>query len=591
MILHMTTDIGTLYSWRQTCRYLNQAANRELYERYIIDEAMLRHNLEFSPLHTFLNPENSSNPKAPLVKTLRLDWRFGDKGRFSHPPIFSDHLVQALEMAVPAMSSLECIDHSGTIYQESLEPLLVAKSLQVLGLRTGEFRDRCVTWWNSRRGRALIAKPADELKLNLSVLQKLARLRYLAIENLLPGEGRGLGLALKELHHLRDLEVMAAELKHAYYTVNPHKRGFSPIDELLQEVFPEDTESGFQNTEELSGFPRTLKALHIMDRYSKATALDCYFFKFRAKSPIGLESLVINMDCVHRAKHLSLADVLRAFLSPTVTFLGLPMYDNLDCHPEVHDTARTRAQEVSLLLEVLLPYRETIEEWGFPTASAYQSFNKHPAELDVLWAGPPSYRQISMPKYRSERCLPGPCHLLTVSLFDDFLFPDGRPSSWGRDVRHMSASYFNLSEMMVEDDITSCDASFDALRVLALAPGAPKVERPSDFEYRIARGILTSRLPSLRVLVVGSYTFWFQMPEDRASDEGWAVWNLDDAVDDEEQWAVMRRELDPADWRFFSPAHGSECRHGEWCIAVKRVEEGDRWNGEATTRGLNSKRR
>ncbi|MCJ1390970.1 hypothetical protein MMC18_003831 [Xylographa bjoerkii] len=71
------------------------------------------------------------------------------------------------------------------------------------------------------------------------------------------------------------------------------------------------------------------------------------------------------------------------------------------------------------------------------------------------------------------------------------------------------------------------------------------------------------------------------MPEDRASEVCWKVWTLEDAIADETQRAIMKRDLDPADWSFFSPAHGSRGQSMARDITVKRVEEGDGWKAEA----------
>ncbi|MCJ1390969.1 hypothetical protein MMC18_003830 [Xylographa bjoerkii] len=262
------------------------------------------------------------------------------------------------------------------------------------------------------------------------------------------------------------------------------------MDELLLAVFPEEGSWALRhNKAQPSGFPKTLKTLTLIDKYSTATALSSYFFEFRVKAPMGLEKLLLHINCIHSAKDLALAFVLDALLSPTISYLQVPLYENLDAHPEVDGPARTRAQETALLLKVLLPYRDTIKEWIFPTWAAYRSFNQHPAELDALWAGPPCYRQIWIDNLEGANRGHVQDHYLTAYLFDDttsgeindigsgVIQPRHRqPSSWGRDVRHILAPYLNLRTLWVDNNIMPYDTSFDALRVLVLAPGAPKVE-------------------------------------------------------------------------------------------------------------------
>ncbi|MCJ1390968.1 hypothetical protein MMC18_003829 [Xylographa bjoerkii] len=165
--------------WRQTCRLLNRAVNSKIYEMYTIDEIMLIQEPESSDLRTFLDPANASQPKAPYVKILSLDWRLGYKRNTGDAYVFDDNL--------------------GVIYQESLEQLQQAKSLQSLILRAGNFLEQCAMWNNDLGDRVAMAKPSSDLKLNMRVLDKLSGLQFLSIGNLLPGEGNGLGLALKEL--------------------------------------------------------------------------------------------------------------------------------------------------------------------------------------------------------------------------------------------------------------------------------------------------------------------------------------------------------------------------------------------------------
>ncbi|MCJ1402087.1 hypothetical protein MMC11_005306 [Xylographa trunciseda] len=277
------------------------------------------------------------------------------------------------------MPSLMSVEHKGIIYQEPVERLQEAKSLHRLVLRSGKFLEECVMWDNDLEELGQVKGFSSDLKLNLKVLEKLSRLRVLTIDSLLPGE-----------------------------------------DDLLLAVFPEEASLALKDNEpQPSGFPKTLKALSIIDKYSAATALDPYFFEFRVKSLIGVTTLEIHLNCIHNAKHLSLAYVLQAFLSPTIDYLEVPLYEDLDAHPEVDGTDRTRAQEVAFLLKSLLPYRETIKEWVFPTWSAYRSFNDHPAELDALWAGSPSYRQICLGDLEGADRGRVQDRYLTASLFDD----------------------------------------------------------------------------------------------------------------------------------------------------------------------------
>ena len=556
---------------------------------------------ETSSLVTFLNPLDGFQSKAPYVKTLCLDWALRYQREPDDSYVFDEDLVQASEIAIPAMPALKSIEHSGIIYQESLQQLLKAKVLQFLYLRLGNSLEECATWNDAPGEQVAVAKPSSALKLNLSILGNLAGLRCLTIEKLLPGEGHGLGLALKELHHLENFKVVAARLTHFYYIDNPGERGFSPVDGLLLTVFPDNNSWALSGEPPLpSGFPKTLKNLSIIDRHSTATALTSDFFQFRVKSFMDVEKLRIHMSCIHSATILSMAEVLDAFLSPSVQYVQIPLYENLDAHPEIlprDSTARTRAQEAALLLRVLLPYRDTIIQWVFATWSAHQSFNKHPAELDALWEGLACYRQICLGRLEGADRGPVTSRDLTAHLFDNTISaaihnsnagifqPRHRhrhPSSWGRDVRHMIAPFLDLSTLFVDSDLRPRDTSFDALRVLILNPGPSRTNAEYMRYYTervLAVDISLARLPSLRVVVVGAYTFWFEMPEDRTARYGWKVWALDDAVADTTQWAIMKRELHAVDWKFFSPVHGSGIYSVACDILVKRVEEDDGWRG------------
>ncbi|MCJ1291037.1 hypothetical protein MMC34_002579 [Xylographa carneopallida] len=266
IIIRDTSDVQTLRQWRQTCQFVKRVVNVQLYEKYTISEIMLIQNNETSDLTTFVNPRMSFQPKAIFVKCLYLDWGLGYQREPGDNYVFDEDLVYALEMAIPAMPALTSIGHSGIIYQESLQQLMKAKSLQVLLLRDGKSLEECATWNDDLGERVLMARPSSNLKLDLSILSNLAGLRHLSIDNLLPGEGTGLGLAVKELHHLKNLKVMAARLKHFYYKESPAERGLTPLDDFFEAVFPDPYAWASRNTVLVSGFPKSLKNLSIIDR-------------------------------------------------------------------------------------------------------------------------------------------------------------------------------------------------------------------------------------------------------------------------------------------------------------------------------------
>ncbi|MCJ1291038.1 hypothetical protein MMC34_002580 [Xylographa carneopallida] len=233
-------------------------------------------------------------------------------------------------------------------------------------------------------------------------------------------------------------------------------------------------------------------------------------------------------------------------------------------------------------------------------------FQQAPGELDALWAGSASYREISLGKLKGADRGPVQDEFLTAHLFDDTVAPKndtrvhkvGRlreEGTWGPDVRHMIAPFLKLDTLVVDGQIGPADTSFDALTVLILTPRAARLpitdveEACRTHEYGIAVNMFLSRLPRLRVVVVGASTFWYQMPEDRTSTRGWFIRRLEDAIADPAQWAVMKRELHPADWRFFSPVHGNGIEKvGRW-IVVRRVEEGDAWRGVPLRERLNAR--
>ncbi|MCJ1431613.1 hypothetical protein MMC27_000968 [Xylographa pallens] len=238
-------------------------------------------------------------------------------------------------------------------------------------------------------------------------------------------------------------------------------------------------------------------------------------------------------------------------------------------------------QEAALLLRVFLPYRDTIAIWVLPTWSAYRSFSEHPAELDALWTGLACYRQICLGRVEGADRGPVKDRYLTAHLFDDTISPaihdrnagvfqprHRQPSSWGPDVRYMIAPFLDLSTLLVDEDIGPRDTSFNALKVLVLSPGASRTEAGYMRYYRerdLAIDISLARLPSLRIVVAGAYTFWFEMPEQRTSRNGWKVWALDDTVTDPAQWAIMKRSFMP--WTGNSSARLMDPGNTVWSVA------------------------
>ncbi|MCJ1282127.1 hypothetical protein MMC26_001450 [Xylographa opegraphella] len=629
MIIGKTSDKHTLRQWRRTCQFVSRVVNKRLYALYTINERTLNTEMQgMNDLLTFLDPPTFVQPKALYVKDLCLRWDFigfcsdrpDDDGRTV--TVLDETLVHALELAIPAMPALTEINHYGYIYQESLLPLTKAKSLLRLNLRSDTAWGNCMTWRYKANGeRVLRRKPYSDMKLNLSILGNFAGLRRLVINNLLPGEGHSLGLALKELHHLKTLIVTAVDRAYRYYKENPDQRGYSSIDDLLLAVFPEERPAAPGDTIQPSGFPKTLTYLSINDKNPlTATALDSDFFEFRAKSLVGLETLCIQLQCIYDAQHLSLASVLKALLSPSINYLEVELYENLDAIPKF-------IQQPVLVRKKRPRCSRFCSPIEIPSNDG-PSLHEAPIELDAIWDGHASYRQIGLGHWLSSVRNEVQGNYLTAHLFDDptsrqiddvekengiYQLSVRQPSSWGRDMRHIVAPILRLDKLLVDANIAPGDTSFDALRVLVLAPREPKMkaDRPRianrgryytpgysnrpryPTERDIAIEISHSRLPCLRVVVVGAYTFWFEMPEDRTSQEGWKVWAFDLAFADDTQRAVMNRELHSVDWNFFSRSYGARRWDMVSYIVMRRVGENDGWRRVAIAErdGLREERR
>ncbi|MCJ1282128.1 hypothetical protein MMC26_001451 [Xylographa opegraphella] len=564
-----------------------------MYRDLVITETTLDRPFATGDLRTFFRLSGPFQPDGSRVKNLWLKWQFsGDQGSYHT----SEQLVGILVMALPKFPMLKTIKHSGTIYQDSLECVSEAKSIQNLLLRIGDSSEHCFEWETDDRGPVLVEKSAALLVLDFSVLEKLLRLRSLTMQNLLLGEGAGLGEALRTLPKLEHLNVTAARKTHAYYMEDEEETrfGITPFDDILQTVYP-DGETG--------DLLPALKSLTLIDKYSGKIELNSSFFASQVKAFPILESLHFNVKCVYHAKYLSLAEVLRAWLTPSIKKLQVPIYEALDYRPDIHTWRRTRDQERAALIEVLAPFRDTIQQWIIPTWAAYRSFNQYPKELDILWEGEPSYRQICTgdAERASDR---GPVKdtYPTSYLFDETLVPETvdlatgvtngscrMASSWGRDVQHMLAPYIDLRSLIV-DTIHPNDSSFHDLRVLIISPDS--ISNPSKdeklesrLEYRIAQRISDSHLPCLRIVVVGAYKFWFEFPETDA-EEQCRVWDLQEATDDVHQRETMARCLSKEDWVFVTPPFGSEARSYKRNITTKKIEAGDNWTGDVSASDL-----
>ena len=314
------------------------------------------------------------------------------------------------------------------------------------------------------------------------------------------------------------------------------------------------------------------------------------FFATRVIPHPNLHGLMIRIACINRSEHISLASVLRAYLSQEITHLDISPHEALQA------CAHSAEAEAHTLVSILRPFRDSIEFWGFaafpsfyaqnsPAGAIFESlFDDVPCTRHVRIAGP----LMAGRKNRTYRWL-------SSYLFDRTPAPPdsrGLPhrawlpvmGSWGRGVRQVRIEAVNVPALIV-DRIQHAHSPLADLRVRVIAPlsaaqASLRLDHPYTKARKIAAGILVQRLPRLRVVVVEEDRFWLEFP-DLFGGGPRRVWDLSKAVGDARQAIDVARCLNRRDWRFLNGQDGLEGssmvirREGGTLRREVRTREGD----------------
>ena len=278
-IIDHTNDEFTLSSWSGTCWKLHTAVLCRRRSEFRVDPFLLNFPILTLPalgihLTNFRRPNNRYPRIDPLVRFLKLD--FGsilppDLNVIVYKRPAFEHMVDALGAHLPKWPSLRQLIHSGVLYQEFLEEIVMnvcrLKSLTMRNLRKdcgqprGHERSREAHIFN------ILSQPMSIHSLDFTSLGRLRGLRNLRISALLPGEGEGLGAALKHLFDLKVLNLVVAPADHPYFRKAGQAPGWSPFDDLFMAIYPDVLRSGHHafGGEPAYGFPSSLQVLELVD--------------------------------------------------------------------------------------------------------------------------------------------------------------------------------------------------------------------------------------------------------------------------------------------------------------------------------------
>ena len=169
-------------------------------------------------LHALLEPATQGLPPiASHVRVLTIDLRFHCTPNLYGEPYEDDFecledvtyedIDYSLSLLIPNLCSLRQLNLDGPLYQGQLERITQLQSIQIL-----KIRQNSTSWPLLRRGHGRFNGGSD-LCLRWDSLAKLTRLCHLEIGEVVPDEAASLGNALVQLDALRKLVVTASHNK------------------------------------------------------------------------------------------------------------------------------------------------------------------------------------------------------------------------------------------------------------------------------------------------------------------------------------------------------------------------------------------
>ncbi|MCJ1248673.1 hypothetical protein MMC30_005891 [Trapelia coarctata] len=564
-IIDQTDDRKTLGNWMRTCKALRQIVGLKIWSEVLFLCGFFKARLRSGSFIRLKAGYRVLPLEDDRVKTLYLS------GFYALPPrvdgemahmLVSEKVAQTINAGLRNLSLTKAIVQKGVLWQDFIDRIARESRLSTLKIRGGNFRPAKRTTVTVDFLQLQVCH-ASGLRLKFEGLAFVSTLRRLSISCLLPGEGHGLAGAVKRLSNLEVLRLQVATPDYPFYLGQEDVPEVSPLDEFLRRIYLCPTKTGHLGFGggPTYGFPLSLRELALVDRTSSTTKLTSSFFATNVIPHPNLESFMIRMDCIHKREQLSLSSVLAVFLSPKITHLHFSPHEALQTREHSPET------EARALVSTLYPFRNSIKFWGLP-AWGFFYYHRLPtgAILERLFDGVPCYRQVRLPSRRREQ------KLLSCYLFDRSPAPvEWRrlthhgmtliTGSWGRGVRHMRVEDVDVNGLIV-DHLPYAYSSLTDLKVLIVTPRPAHSDKqpqlhPRTTAYNIAAGILRQRLPGLRVVVVGEYRFWLELP-DLFSKGPWRVWGLMEALEDARQAIDVERCLERPDWRFLNGQEGVE---------------------------------
>ncbi|MCJ1390967.1 hypothetical protein MMC18_003828 [Xylographa bjoerkii] len=552
-LIKHTTDALMLVSWSRVDRLCRAVVDRRLNSQYFINEAVLRNftTIEDQVRHRQILQDISQlyRFEPRYYKSAFLSFRFGLDPFWGEDLLVSEDIESSLSKTLPRLTSLERITHLGVLYQEFLAQVVNVGKLKVLSLRKEDHLRLCASAKN-----ALDVRPNSDLALDFTVIEKLAGLRTLNIRELLPGEGHGLGIAIRKLYKLSELSVHVFSLGHPFHRLGNRTSRISPLDALIEAIYPCPTTFALCAPEygNASGFPISLQELAFVDNYS--TFLDARNANplFDVLLPYRPTVEYWSFDAWHYLSNRAYYRKLEQLWDMPIMYRQLRSEGSYDIR---HREIRPGQDYLRIyMFEKRLPKPRTA------TKTNAQSSNTQ--KDGTLYAADPNHqpavkantnRDTSKAKGRSIGCESG---------------------SWGPGFRHMHLEAVNIPYLVV-DNIRPVDGSLDALKILILSPKrdtSTLEPRPTLFilAQKIARAILRERLPSLRVVVIDKHKFWLH-PSVTQQNDGKRLWRFYEALRDSTVGPQVEQILTRDDWVFFAPSYGTMQEINVGSMIVRRA--------------------
>ncbi|MCJ1402088.1 hypothetical protein MMC11_005307 [Xylographa trunciseda] len=481
--------------------------------------------------------------------------------KYGDEEVASEDLLLCLNATLQHCSDLQTIEHTGTLYQELLDRIVCLSKLKHLQLRCMTSEVVC-----SIKGLTYLnpgwLRPTQDLRLDFAQIANLHGLRSLQVNELCSRESIGLGKAVKSLSCLEELHAAAISrdnVRFGGYHID-FDNTESPIDSFVRSIYVIDSESDYLSGS--VGFPKTLKALVLIDRTFGKTTLSTDSFP---SAPPNLKSLHVDVIAFNRGTVMSLASILECLMSHGVTQLTLPLLDVLQSGAEGSQDC---------LFDLLVKFRGSVQRWILTGNPFFQELGRYKEILDHLWNSHEVARQLYVAntleliraRWSSYRLKSLSAQLNHYSISWPFFAP--REQLMTYPLRHVRLELTDGSELNVDNIGKECYLLKD-MKVFVIAslrarrcryrneylPTDWPTERaeylttPEDYDRqvagKIAGEITRQALPNLRLLGLGEYRFWID-----PSGHPYKVWRLQDALACPTQARQMTEHLNPIDWKF-----------------------------------------